>query len=71
MSCCFFIDIFTNNNVIVFHYSISVERSDRLFTEVERSAKRLEQLAEKRKEKLKELLRIKALEEETNQVSSI
>lgn len=51
--------------------SISVERSERLFTEVERSAKRLEQLADKRKEKLKELLRIKALEDETNQVSRI
>lgn len=49
-------------------YSISVERSDRLFTEVQRSAKRLEILAEKRNETLKELTRIKALEDETNQV---
>lgn len=71
MSCWFFIDIFANDNLIFFHYSISVERSERLFTEVERSAKRLEQLAEKRNEKLEELLRIKALEEETNQVSSV
>lgn len=55
----------------ILNFSISVERSDRLFTEVERSAKRLEELAEKRKEKLRELIRIKALEEETNQVSFI
>ncbi|KAK7584063.1 hypothetical protein V9T40_005026 [Parthenolecanium corni] len=47
--------------------SISAERCDRLFAEVEKSAKRIEQLVEKRKEKLKELIRIKALEEEANQ----
>ncbi|XP_065213385.1 puratrophin-1-like isoform X3 [Planococcus citri] len=50
--------------------SISVKRSDRLFTEVERSAKRLEQLANRRKESIKELTRIKALEDETHQVIS-
>lgn len=51
-------------------YSISAERCDRLFSEVERSAKRIEQLVDKRKEKLKELIRIKALEDEASQVSA-
>lgn len=54
----------------IFFASISAERCDRLFAEVEKSAKRIEQLVEKRKDKLKELIRIKALEEEANQVSA-
>lgn len=45
-----------------------MERAERLFSEVDRAAKRLEQLSDKRKERLKDLARIRALEDETSQV---
>ncbi|KAI5700602.1 hypothetical protein M8J75_001039 [Diaphorina citri] len=49
---------------------ICVERADRLFAEVERGAKRLEQLCQKRKEKIREQQRLKALHTETTEVLS-
>lgn len=52
----------------MFSHRICVERADRLFAEVERGAKRLEQLCQKRKEKIKEQQRIKALHTETTEV---
>ncbi|XP_075229746.1 puratrophin-1-like isoform X2 [Lycorma delicatula] len=44
------------------------ERAERLYSEVDRAAQRLEALSEKRRERLKELARIRALEDETSQV---
>uniref|UniRef100_A0A8D9FHX3 Pleckstrin homology domain-containing family G member 4B n=1 Tax=Cacopsylla melanoneura TaxID=428564 RepID=A0A8D9FHX3_9HEMI len=49
---------------------ICVERADRLFAEVERGSKRLEQLCQKRKEKIREQQRMKALHTETTEVLS-
>lgn len=47
-----------------------MERAERLFSEVDRAAKRLDELSEKRRERLRELTRMRALEDETSQVSS-
>jgi hypothetical protein len=50
---------------------LSSERAERLFIEVDRAARRLEQLAEGRRERLRDLARVRALEDETSQVSSL
>jgi hypothetical protein len=50
---------------------LSSERAQRLFIEVDRAAHRLEQLAEGRRERLRDLARVRALEDETTQVSSL
>lgn len=52
-------------------FRLSVDRAERLFGEVDRAAKRLEDLSEKRREHLRELARMRALEDETSQVSSL
>ena len=49
---------------------MSAERARRLFVEVDRAARRLEQLAEGRRERLRDLARVRALEDETAQVST-
>jgi hypothetical protein len=48
---------------------MSSERAQRLFAEVDRAARRLEQLAEGRRERLRDIARVRALEDETAQVS--
>lgn len=48
---------------------VGVERAERLFSEVDRAAKRLEELSDKRRERLREIARMRALEDETSQVS--
>jgi hypothetical protein len=50
---------------------LSSDRAQRLFIEVDRAAHRLEQLAEGRRERLRDLARVRALEDETTQVSSL
>lgn len=50
---------------------VGVERAERLFSEVDRAAKRLEELSDKRRERLREIARMRALEDETSQVSLI
>jgi hypothetical protein len=50
---------------------LSTERAQRLFFEVDRAAHRLEQLAEGRRERLRDLARVRALEDETTQVRSL
>jgi hypothetical protein len=50
-------------------FRLSAERARRLFVEVDRAARRLEQLAEGRRERLRDLARVRALEDETAQVS--
>ncbi|XP_046674250.1 puratrophin-1-like isoform X2 [Homalodisca vitripennis] len=47
---------------------LGVERAERLFSEVDRAAKRLEELSDKRRERLRDLSRMRALEDETSQV---
>ncbi|XP_054273864.1 pleckstrin homology domain-containing family G member 4B-like isoform X2 [Macrosteles quadrilineatus] len=49
---------------------LGVERAERLFSEVDRAAKRLDELSDKRREKLRELVKMRALEDETSQVLS-
>ncbi|XP_021923306.1 uncharacterized protein LOC110831512 isoform X4 [Zootermopsis nevadensis] len=49
---------------------LSAERARRLFVEVDRAARRLEQLAEGRRERLRDLARVRALEDEATQVLS-
>ncbi|KDR23948.1 hypothetical protein L798_08872 [Zootermopsis nevadensis] len=46
---------------------LSAERARRLFVEVDRAARRLEQLAEGRRERLRDLARVRALEDEATQ----
>jgi hypothetical protein len=55
----------------VLTFRLSSERAQRLFFEVDRAACRLEQLAEGRRERLRDLARVRALEVETTQVSSL
>jgi hypothetical protein len=55
----------------VLTFRLSSERAQRLFFEVDRAACRLEQLAEGRRERLRDLARVRALEDETAQVSSL
>ena len=45
-----------------------LERVERLFKEVDGTAEKLEDMVEKRREKLKDIQRIRALEKETEQV---
>ncbi|RZF45669.1 hypothetical protein LSTR_LSTR010392 [Laodelphax striatellus] len=47
-----------------------VERAEKLYKEVDRAVQRLEALSEKRREKLRELARMRALEDETSEVLS-
>nr|CAD7201677.1 unnamed protein product [Timema douglasi] len=46
---------------------LGTERARQVFTEVDRAARRLEQLSEGRREKLRELARVRALEDESTQ----
>lgn len=50
-------------------FRLWVDRAEKLYNEVDRAAQRLEALSEKRRERLRELARIRALEDETSQVS--
>lgn len=47
---------------------LSLERAERLFAEVDRAAVQLEQLAESRRDRLRQSARMRALREETTQV---
>ncbi|XP_039287246.1 LOW QUALITY PROTEIN: uncharacterized protein LOC111057901 [Nilaparvata lugens] len=47
-----------------------VEKAEKLYKEVDRAVQRLEALSEKRREKLRELARMRALEDETSEVLS-
>ncbi|KAL1130860.1 hypothetical protein AAG570_012101 [Ranatra chinensis] len=47
---------------------LGLEKAEYLFNEVDSVAKTLEELVEKRKEKLRDIARVKALEHETEQV---
>ncbi|XP_034231702.1 uncharacterized protein LOC117639866 [Thrips palmi] len=49
---------------------LSLERAERLYAEVDRTAVRLEQLGESRRERLRHAARLRALREETTQVLS-
>lgn len=57
----------TNNNNI--DVAIRLQKVTLLFNEIDRAAKRLEQLTEQRREHLRELTRQRALEDEINEVS--
>ncbi|XP_055841406.1 uncharacterized protein LOC129908710 isoform X2 [Episyrphus balteatus] len=57
----------SSNNIDV---AIRLNKVTMLFNEVDRAAKRLEQLTEQRRERLRELTRQRALEDEINEVKS-
>lgn len=54
--------------ILISFSRLGVERAERLFSEVDRAAKRLEELSDKRRERLRELAKMRALEDETSQV---